>query len=125
MSSINLVGVIASDWRLRVRLLTAANETEKRGAWSNRLCLSTPHMGEALDMASDMFRKRVAVAMNRGAQILHIGHPFGSGCEAQGEAQTEIGAGAGLRGRCLILDYVPSSQEQDQDELDVSGLVAR
>jgi hypothetical protein len=80
-------------------------------AFSNLLCLSTPHVGEAIDRASDRYRMRTAVEIGQGAQILHYGHQLGLPCPAEAE-------------RCLIVDYVEEGAAKSEHELEVSGMVS-
>lgn len=89
--------------RLRVRPLMQVPAEDRQPVTKQR-CLSTPHMGEAIDAASDMYRMR-----SDWARELHYLHPLGEICSE----------------RCLYLDYVPFDQDKDQDELDVAGLVAK
>ncbi len=101
--------------RLRVRPLAKVSLAENR-AVTSQLCLSTPHVGEAIDLASDSYRLREAQQGRGWERELHFGHLLGRKCED---------APAELAGRCLYLDYVDAETEKDQDELDVAGLVAK
>lgn len=99
-----------STMRLRVRPIRAASDLERERVWSSRLCLSVPHIGEAIDYASGYSKLRGAEEGTERPRILHYGHELGSACGGE---------------RCLFLDYVPADQAKDQDELDVASLVAK
>ena len=105
--------------RIRVRPLHHAADWELAAAWSSRLCLSVPHVGEAIDFMTDEYRLKDAQPSEKNgkptpARILHYGHELGRPCdEAEGRDA----------GRCLIVDYVPAAAEKSDVELEVAGLV--
>lgn len=96
-----------TDLRVRVRPVTKVDFKNRAQATVQQECLSVPHMGEALDAATDVYRMRTC---DNWTRVLHYGHKLNESCTGE---------------RCVFVDYVPKDTEKDADELAVEGMVAK